>query len=94
MQNSVEAAVIKELGNRVTKFRPRSLDQFEPTRESDEFGVSTRAEVVKAMLGWTLVYAEMGVVLLVLFPVVPLYASWTVFHIARQAVAWMRDPGR
>lgn len=90
MQNSVEAAIIMTLGDRITKFRPRQLDAFEPQKEADEFSVKPDREVISAVREWGLVYAEMSVVLALIAPVLPLYAVQTTWGIAMQALKWTR----
>lgn len=86
MQNSVEAAVVVSLGDRVTKFRPRTLDSFEPQKEGDEFGVKSQKEVFSAIWQWGLVYAEMATVLALFAPVIPLYAVRVSLRIMVQAL--------
>lgn len=88
MQDSVEAAIIVELGDRVTKFRPRTLTMFEPQKEGDEFGVKPERQVFGAIWQWGLVYAEMAVVLALVAPVLPLYAAWVSWGIMVQAFKW------
>lgn len=92
MQDSVEAAVIMSLGDRVTKFRPRTLDSFEPQKEGDEYGVKPQREVLGAMWQWGLLYAEMGAVLTIFAPVLPLYAVRVSWGIMVQAFKWAGYP--